>query len=934
MKRLLLLFLILFTALVLPFSAYAHATPISYDPESSATLDAIPAEVSIQFSEHLEQGASVLKVTGPSGAVVSQGEAKIGVSDSRVLSVPISDDGKGAYLVNWSVVSADDGHFTRGTYYFGVGEAPPADSDPSDDFEVVETSNIPEAFGMTVELFGHGIVWALVLLYMFAARPVFESGGYDGEKRTVIRWYAILFFSAIALILLGASFQIFVKAGSLEAIRGLGIGDALSAYLPTAGGFATLARMGAAIVAGIIFFFGRRAIFAAKKITAYEWGMIAVMCVFAYFRAKISHAAANPFFPDFSIVVNFFHLIDKDIWAGIALVLFLLALAKPLRSFFRAFLPRAFSMLAVVFASVSVTATYIVWLHLKSFENLFTTRWGEVFLMLLCAAAPLAALRAYHVLARAFRPALFWRLSAMTLAAEFALALLVVFYSSIVIITSPPLADSAQKIFSATDNSVSISLSRNAYEDGTAFLSVSGQGAKDPVILVSDAGGAPVSLDASKRYQGGYVMPVGLMTGGGPYEVSVTVPQEKGYDAHAKFTIQKGDLDAAPEGARTFDSFTLSMIGIGVLALVFALFLGRYAGREVTKDAKPLMPELSGIAVLFIVLFAAAGGVNALSTSGMLNPYKAKCEGDGNAWHLMVPMQAGRVMSETPREGCMWGMGKSMYMFPTMAEYDYFSGFPKAEVALQTSPETLVAGVPTKMNVTVKEPDGTPALMFMDMEKLIHMVVISRDQSVFAHIHADDVRPLTREEIADSSFDFDYTFPKAGEYIIAIDYAHGLTLESKQFVVNVTGAPTQSAEVRTFQETGNFDGYDVSMKADLPIAGEVTTMRFTVMKDGKPVTNIKSYLSAASHIAAVKNDFTEFIHTHGEVHPPGTPYPPIIVKDGKVIHSMAAMILPPEFGPNIEAHLIFPTAGLYTVWAQFNVDGKVIPTSFTVKVED
>jgi hypothetical protein len=124
------------------------------------------------------------------------------------------------------------------------------------------------------------------------------------------------------------------------------------------------------------------------------------------------------------------------------------------------------------------------------------------------------------------------------------------------------------------------------------------------------------------------------------------------------------------------------------------------------------------------------------------------------------------------------------------------------------------------------------------------------------------------------------------------------------------------------------------MKADLPIAGEVTTMRFTVMKDGKPVTNIKSYLSAASHIAAVKNDFTEFIHTHGEVHPPGTPYPPIIVKDGKVIHSMAAMILPPEFGPNIEAHLIFPTAGLYTVWAQFNVDGKVIPTSFTVKVED
>jgi hypothetical protein len=48
---------------------------------------------------------------------------------------------------------------------------------------------------------------------------------------------------------------------------------------------------------------------------------------------------------------------------------------------------------------------------------------------------------------------------------------------------------------------------------------------------------------------------------------------------------------------------------------------------------------------------------------------------------------------------------------------------------------------------------------------------------------------------------------------------------------------------------------------------------------------------------------------------------------------MAAMTTPARFGPDVEAHAIFSSAGLYTVWAQFKLDGKVIAAPFTVRID-
>jgi hypothetical protein len=111
-------------------------------------------------------------------------------------------------------------------------------------------------------------------------------------------------------------------------------------------------------------------------------------------------------------------------------------------------------------------------------------------------------------------------------------------------------------------------------------------------------------------------------------------------------------------------------------------------------------------------------------------------------------------------------------------------------------------------------------------------------------------------------------------------------------------------------------------------------MQYSITKGGQPAVDLVPYLSAAMHISVVKDDFGAFLHVHGEVHPPGTPLPPVLIKNGQVVHSMANMIIPAHFGPTVDAHFVFPKAGLYTVWGEFKVGEKVIPTAFTVRVEE
>lgn len=929
MRRSLLLALLVLA----PLCASAHATPVETTPESAAVLLQAPSAVTIRFSEHADERASAITVTGPSGAVVSQGSARITGSDSRVLSVPMRGDGDGTYLVSWSVVSADDGHFTKGAYPFAVGKGQVVSASAAD-VQIVQVATTPEAVSSAVELAGNGIIWAVLFLFAFAVRALLRTGAWEWERRAIEGYFSALMYTGLAAALVGGVLQVLVKAGDLATLEGSSFHSALPLYIGTTAGEATLWRIGAVAAVALLFIFARKRIFRAPFFTAWEALLMAGMLVFAYFRASISHATANPFHPHISVAVNFLHLVEKDVWAGILLALLVLTLSARMRGFLSALLPRAFALLAIDFGAVSVTACYIVWLHLKSFENLFTTQWGGAFIELLTVALLVVVLRSYHVLARLWRPQFFARFLPLTLAAEFAFALLVVYFSSLVIITSPPLEQPSLPVYSTTDQGITVTLDKDMIEDGMLLLTLEGgAGALSAPTVTLRTSGDPQSVELSKRWNGGYVFPELLLASQGPSLFEIVAPQSGGYDAHVSFTVPAGTfaLSKGWESVRAFDFFTVIMVLFAVAAAVYAAglwWLSARAAETLMPGASLALQAAGGCICAFVLGLVLTVGVQ---TTGATNTFKAECESDGNMWHLMLPTRAGTPLTERSVEGCMWGVGNYMYMFADRREYDYNRTLPKAEVSLVPAPKQLVAGVPATLTVSLTESSGEPASLFVDMEKYLHMVIVSRDQNVFAHIHTKQ----TPEEIKNASYAFSYTFPKAGEYLVSVDYAHGLTLESKQFTVSVAGVPAQKTTAAEYPAEGDFGGYHVALKYALPVAGKVETMQYTITKNGTPVTNLEQYLSAAMHVSVVKNDFSSFIHLHGEIHPPGTPLPPVIVKNGQVLHTMANMMSVPEkFGPNVETHLIFPTAGLYTVWGEFKAEGVVIPTAFTVRVEE
>lgn len=933
MKRTILLSLCI---LLSPAFAHAHAVPLESAPASSAFATSTPTRVEIRFSERIDPDASRIKVTGPSGTVVSDALPSKLDSDSYWLSVGLKDDGSGAYLVEWSVVSEDDGHFTKGAYPFAVGEGVMLDSSLVSDTEIIQIRTQSEIVGMTVELFGHGLMWALLAFVAFALRPLLKASKIHVEGSVMRRSLRVFACVGGSLAILGGVLQVWFKSRDLAMLHESGFFSAVFSYAHTAAGEATVIRIVAAAAFLIVAIMGVRKITASHTFTWVEALLAGILAIFAFERAKISHATANHFHPDVSIAVNFVHLIEKDIWAGLIAILLATFLFKRTREYFVPLMAKISTMLSFTVGALAITGSYIIWLHLRTFENLLTTQWGIAFLHLFAAAALLIAIRLYHAAAHACSARVFEGLLPYTLAAEFVLALLVIYTSSAVIITSPPPQEPMTPVYSAVSEGAKVTLEQYKYRDGYLRIKIeNASGNEKPAAALKSEFGTSLELQLEENYPGSYLFPSSLLKADEQYELEVRVPQKDAYDAVADFEIPRGAFDSEnyPLSKRPLDTFSTIMIIAAAMGVLLAAGLHVLTSRRETQARMNLRVDLAAIVKMILGGIAAFMAAWALFlVPPILAPYRATCEADGNMWHIMQPSRAGTAQSSIPREGCMWGMGAYPYMFPEMQEYEYFMSLPRANANV-TFDSAPIAGHEASFKVAITYDDGAPARLFVDMEKLVHVVIVSKDQTVFAHVHPDDGRELTQQEKDTSAFRLSYVFPKAGDYLVSVDFANGLTLESRQFPVHVGGYPAQNTGVAVYSSPANIDGYDVSIKYSQPFAGEVSTFVYDIRKDGKPA-ELQPYLSAAMHIAVVQNDFAAFAHTHGEVHPPGAVLPPIIIKDGKLIHSMASMYTPPVFAYPVDAHVIFPKPGLYTLWGQFKSGGEVHAVPFTVRVEE
>ena len=101
-------------------------------------------------------------------------------------------------------------------------------------------------------------------------------------------------------------------------------------------------------------------------------------------------------------------------------------------------------------------------------------------------------------------------------------------------------------------------------------------------------------------------------------------------------------------------------------------------------------------------------------------------------------------------------------------------------------------------------------------------------------------------------------------------------------------------------------GHEVRVAADAIRAGRESELRFTVMRDGEPVT-VEPYLGARGHLVALRQGDGAYLH----VHP---------------LDERTAGTGPVRFATE------FPTRGLYRLFLQFQVDGRVHTAAFTQSV--
>jgi hypothetical protein len=250
---------------------------------------------------------------------------------------------------------------------------------------------------------------------------------------------------------------------------------------------------------------------------------------------------------------------------------------------------------------------------------------------------------------------------------------------------------------------------------------------------------------------------------------------------------------------------------------------------------------------------------------------------------------------------------------------------PVPVVSLETEPLKITAGIPVTIMVRMKDPEGRPLRgLAVSHERILHVLIVGRDMRSFAHIHPEDAGPVTDDMVKKGVFPLRFTFPKAGEYLVGVDFFAGDEFYSRTFRLSVSGKPAMERPKMDFSVKKNFGEYRVTFTTS-PMnirAGEETSLQYSIEKDEKPVMDLNPYLSAMMHLAVVSDDIKKYIHAHGTV--PGEPH---------AHHDHMHINPPKKFGPEIEADVVFPAKGTYTIFGQVKHRDKVLLFDFMVNVQ-
>ena len=292
-------------------TAFGHANYVKSVPDADARLPSAPTDVRVTFSESPEPKLSEIHVLDVNGRRVDNGV--LSSVDATTLRVGLQQIGDGGYTVAWKTVSAVDGHETRGSFAFAVGNG--ALPSPPD----IPSSPPPNP----IEILGRILSYAGVSLLLgvpFFGRFIALR---DEDRRGSAR---------------------FRQAGAVAVIIGSGI------LLGQIGGVGLIAsRLGLVLAA-------RAVLAAAAIVVPSSTALLALGAAAAATLTLQSHAAALD--ERLGVPVDFVHVLAVGVWVGSLVTLGLVAL--PRRNAARAAESRDLGALVARFSTVGIVAVVII----------------------------------------------------------------------------------------------------------------------------------------------------------------------------------------------------------------------------------------------------------------------------------------------------------------------------------------------------------------------------------------------------------------------------------------------------------------------------------------------------------------------------------------------------------------------------------------------
>lgn len=260
---------------------------------------------------------------------------------------------------------------------------------------------------------------------------------------------------------------------------------------------------------------------------------------------------------------------------------------------------------------------------------------------------------------------------------------------------------------------------------------------------------------------------------------------------------------------------------------------------------------------------------------------------------------------------------------PYVALYDELTfGKPRQyTVSLSTGGQKIQAGREANLVFAVRE-QGKKAITteFQPVhEKLFHLIAVSDDLSWFGHVHP--------EQAPDGRFYLRQSFPRDGRYFLYSDFtpAQGANTVARSEVRVGTGVTRQPQKLVADSTLSKVvDGVQVDLKLSAPLkAGQQALLTYSLSQNGQPVKNMTPYLAAMGHMMAISQNGRDVVHTH-------------TVSAGS--DPVTGLSVTPEMstaqGPTQTFKLELPSGGLYKIWAQFGINGRIVTVPFTFHVQE